>query len=391
GAGRALVAGGLGVSADRDAARAALLDGFLPDVPISAVPERKDAGFREVGLPYAPDAAITKHLAAFLSSHGSVAGANEGDPARPDAVLFNGGFFASPVLRERLLGALSEWFPEGERPLALANDRLDLAVSRGAAYFGLVRRGLGVRVEAGLARTYYLGAEDGDKGEPRAVCVVPAGTQPGDTVALPDTPVRVRVGRPVELPIFSSGVRLTDPAGSVHPLDEGQFAPLPPIRTVLKGRQRDGDELPALLEAGLSEIGTLDLAVRETRSDGTAGKRWQLSFDVRSTTRTDLAAHAGIGEAAGVVDEGAVAAVDTVLDAAFGSPDGSVKPSLKPRKVNDALAEAADSPRSDWPPTLLRSVWEGLMNRDAGRRESPAREARWLNLLGYALRPGYGV
>ena len=391
GAGRALVAGGLSVAADRDAARGALLEGFLPEVPVTAEPDRKDAGFREVGLPYAPDAAITRHLARFLSTHGAVAGATEGEPARPDAVLFNGGFFASPVLRERLLGALSDWFPTGDRPTALANDRLDLAVSRGAAYFGLVRRGLGVRVEAGLARTYYLGAEDGEHGEPRAVCVVPAGTQPGETVRLPDTPVRVRVGRPVELPVFSSGVRLTDPAGSVHSVDETQFAALPPIRTVLRAKGKDGDELPALLEAGLSEIGTLDLAVRERREDGTSGKRWRLSFDVRSTTRTELSAHAGAGEAAGVADDDTLAAIDSVLDDAFGSRDGSAKPSLKPRKVNDALAEAAGSPRSDWPPTLLRTIWEGLMDREAGRRESPAREARWLNLLGYALRPGYGV
>ena len=400
GAGSKLLGGGLTVSASRDAARNALFEGFLPYVGIDAEPERRDAGFREVGLPYAPDAAITRHLARFLSTHGAVAGAGEGEPARPDAVLFNGGFFASPLLRTRLLGAICSWFDgsptaadddgsglsDGWAPTKLANDRLDLAVSRGAAYFGLVRRGLGVRVEARLARTYYLGAEGGEAGEPRAVCVVPAGTRPGETVRLPDTPVRVRVGRPVELPVFSSGVRLTDPAGSVHAVDETQFASLPPIRTVLQSRARAGDELPALLEAGLTELGTLDLAVRERRDDGTAGKRWRLSFDVRSTTRTDLSAHTGLGEAAGVTDDATLAAVEGVLEEAFGSA-----PSLKPREVNGALADAAGSPRSDWLPTLLRSLWEGLMDREAGRRESPAREARWLNLLGDALRPGYGV
>ena len=406
GAGSKLLGGGLTVSASRDAAREALFGGFLPSVPIDAEPERRDAGFREVGLPYAPDAAITKHLARFLSTHGAVAGADGDEPARPDAVLFNGGFFASPLLRTRLLETIASWFDapgspsplggappgDGWAPTVLANDRLDLAVSRGAAYFGLVRRGLGVRVEAGLARTYYLGAEAGEPGasapggNKHAICVVPAGTRPGETVRLPDTPVRVRVGRPVELPVFSSGVRLTDPAGSVHPVDEAQFASLPPIRTVLKSRGADGDELPAVLEAGLSEIGTLDLAVRERRDDGTAGKRWSLSFDVRSTTRTDLSAHAGVGEAAGVADDATLAAVSAVLDEAFGP-----NPTLKPKEVNGALAAAAGSPRSDWPPTLLRSIWEGLLEREAGRRESPAREARWLNLLGYALRPGYGV
>ena len=384
GAGSKLVAGGLTVACDAGAARDALLAGFLPDVPVDAVPEER-TGFREVGLPYAADAAITKHLARFLATHGAVAGAGGGEPARPDAVLFNGGFFASPVLRETLLSRISGWFGGGFAPEVLEHDRLDLAVSRGAAYFGLVRRGRGVRVEAGLARTYYLGAEGGDGGGRRAVCVVPAGTRPGETVALPDTPVSVRVGRPVELPVLSSGTRLTDSAGSVHEVDDAAFTALPPIRTVLKARGHDGDELPAVLEAGLTELGTLDLAVRE-RTDGTrAGKRWSLSFDVRGTTRTDVGFHGGAGEAAGVVDDDAKAAVAAVLADCFGPGD------LPPKRVNAALADAAGLSRDDWPPTLLRSVWEALMDLEPGRRKSAAHEARWLNLLGYALRPGYGV
>ena len=386
GAGSKLVAGGLTVACDRDAARDALLTGFLPDVPVTAEPEEK-TGFREVGLPYAADAAITKHLARFLSTHGAVAGAADGESAKPDAVLFNGGFFASPVLRRTLLDRVGGWFADFT-PEVLEHDRLDLAVSRGAAYFGLVRRGRGVRVEAGLARTYYLGADEGgadDGAGRRAVCVVPAGTRPGETVALPDTPVAVRVGRPVELPVFSSGTRLTDPAGSVHDLDETAFTALPPIRTVLKARGNDGDELPAVLEAGLTEIGTLDLAVRERTTGGKSGKRWSLSFDVRGTTQTDLSFHAGEGEAAGVVDDDAKAAVAAVLHDCFGGGD------LKPKRVNAVLAEAAGLPRDDWPPTLLRATWETLMDLEDGRRRSPGHESRWLNLLGYALRPGYGV
>ena len=303
-------------------------------------------------------------------------------------MLFNGGFFASPVLRETLLSRIGGWFDDFT-PEVLEHDRLDLAVSRGAAYFGLVRRGRGVRVEAGLARSYYLAADPAGAGDDpagrRAVCVVPAGTRPGEAVELPDTPVAVRVGRPVELPVFSSGVRLTDPAGSVRELDDAQFTALPPIRTVLKARGRDGAELPAVLEAGLTELGTLDLAVRERTAGGKSGRRWSLSFDVRGTTRTDIGFHAGGGEAAGVVDDDAKAAVAAVLHDCFGGGG------LKPKRVNAALADAAGLPRDDWPPTLLRSVWGTLMDLEDSRRKSPGHEARWLNLLGYALRPGYGV
>ncbi|GIW95814.1 MAG: hypothetical protein KatS3mg110_3855 [Pirellulaceae bacterium] len=31
------------------------------------------------------------------------------------------------------------------------------------------------------------------------------------------------------------------------------------------------------------------------------------------------------------------------------------------------------------------------MEHESGRRKSPAHEARWLNLVGFALRPGYGL
>ena len=151
---------------------------------------------QEFGLPYAPDPAITRYLAAFLTSHRhageetSVAdGQQQGraggrDPARPDIVLFNGGVFASPLIRQRLLDVLWSWFNRDDddwSPVLLDNERLDLAVSRGAAYYGSVRRGRGVRIAAGLARSYYIGVE-GDA--PMAVCLVPGSAEPGQELDL---------------------------------------------------------------------------------------------------------------------------------------------------------------------------------------------------------------
>ena len=174
--GAKLIGGGLRAAANRDTVRRLLIDGFLPQTPLAAPPHARPSGFQEFGLPYAADPAITRHLAAFLTAHrdilaeDAVAGSAAGvDPARPDVVLFNGGFFASDVLRERLLSVLGDWFTDGVtgppdtpplyRPAVLDNDRLDLAVARGAAYYGLVRRGHGVRIAAGLARTYYVGVD----------------------------------------------------------------------------------------------------------------------------------------------------------------------------------------------------------------------------------------
>lgn len=404
GRGSGLIGGAMRVTAEREKVRSLLLDGFLPAVPLEAKPEARQSGFQEFGLPYAADPAITKHLAAFLTSHRRVLAdeiASGRDPARPDAVLFNGGFFASPVLRERLLEVLSGWFTvDGApyQPVVLDNDELYLAVARGAAYYGLVRRGHGVRIAAGLARTYYVGVEslelradrqdDGEVSRPSnlepgllAVCLVPAGTEAGEVVELEEPSFRLRVAEPVELPIFTSAVRLTDKPGAQIPADREQLTALPPIRTVLRSRRAEEGVIPVRLRAGLSEIGTLDLSCHEIEGN----RSWKLQFDVRSATQTDVEAHESAAEAEGVLDEAVWAECRAVIDSVFGS-DGTEKPGGVVKRLTDAVG----SPRDDWPTSLLRRMWELLLDLEAGRRKSPEHEARWLNLTGFALRPGYG-
>ena len=115
-----LIGGGLRVELDREAARRVLLDGFFPFVGLADKPQKQQSGFREFGLPYAPDPAATRYLAAFLTAHrhagddrtgqGGEDRAGGTDPARPDIVLFNGGVFASPLIRQRVLDVLASWF-----------------------------------------------------------------------------------------------------------------------------------------------------------------------------------------------------------------------------------------------------------------------------------------
>ena len=167
GSGAKLIGGGLQAQVTREEVEKLLLDGFLPQSSISEMPVAGQSGFREFGLPFASDPAITRHLAAFLSAHGEVANSETGNTAvaaRPDVVLFNGGFFASSILRSRLMDVLSSWFAQSSQdgsqenwqPVVLDNDRLDLAVARGATYYGMVRRGEGIRIAANLARSYYV-------------------------------------------------------------------------------------------------------------------------------------------------------------------------------------------------------------------------------------------
>ena len=362
--GSRLVAATRSLEVDRDTLRTVLLDGFLPRCDLSERPEARQSGFQEFGLPYASDPAITRHLAAFLVRSGE-----RGEPIRPDLLLLNGGFFASPILRERLLDVIADWF---DPPELLDCDDLFGAVAFGAACYGRSRRGLSAKIAAGLPRTFYVGVGE------QAVCVAPAGLEPGDPVVVEEPQFRLALSRPVEFPIYSSAVRLDDAAGELLTPSDGELTPLPPIRTVLRGRQR-AEAATVQLEAGVSELGTLDLGCRDVET----GKRWRLQFDVRSTTQTDRVAHTGAGESVGVVDDETLAAASAVIDA--------FPTSKKPSRLMRDLETAIELPKEQWPPTLLRAMWERAIALPDEPRSRPGWEARWIHLLGYCLRPGYGV
>lgn len=395
GTGSKLIGGGVRVEVDREEARRKLLDGFFPYVDLDDKPQKQQSGFQEFGLPYAPDPAITRYLAAFLTAHRHAGDeANEGDgreqgraggrdPARPDIVLFNGGVFASPLIRQRLLDVLQSWFRKQDgdwSPVILDNERLDLAVSRGAAYYGSVRRGRGVRIAAGLARTYYIGVE-GDV--PMAVCLVPGSAEPGQEIDLTQRRFDLLVHQPVEFPLYVSSIRLADQPGELLPVDREQMTPLPPIRTALKTRgKKQAGSISVYAHARLTEIGTLDLWCTEVDSK----RSWRLQFDIRSATQTDIEASETIGEAEGIVEEASWDACQALMDNTFG-PDGKDSPEALVKQ----LAAALGTERFEWPMSLLRRIWESLMDLEPGRRKSAVHEARWLNLLGYSLRPGYGL
>ena len=395
GTGSRLIGSGLTTDVTREETEALLVDGFFPQVALADKPAQRRSGFQEFGLPYAPDPAITRYLAAFLSAHRHVAmeeaeAPTDHDPARPDIVLFNGGVFESPVLRHRLLQLLSDWFSRDGtiwQPLLLENERLDLAVAHGAAYYGMVRRGVGVRISAGLARAYYIGVGSSAGGTAGALCLVPAGVEEGQGVDLLEHRFRLLIRQPVEFPLYVSSTRLTDKAGELVDVDTEQMTPLPPIRTVLQSGKKGaaGEAVNVNLHARLSEIGTLELWCGEV--DGP--RRWRVQFDVRAATQTDVAGHLGVGERAGLVDEELLDACRSLIRETFAQP--SAKSGDPPDGLMKRLSAATQMSRQEWPPTLLRGMWEELIAAEPGRRLSQNHEGRWLNLTGFALRPGYGL
>ncbi len=396
--GSKLIGGGTQLMIHRHEVESLLVDGFFPLVSLDERPAARQSGFQEFGLPYASDAAVTRHLAAFLSVHRHVAQddippAPGVDPARPDILLFNGGVFESPRIRQRLIDVLSRWFSSADRawsPQVLENDRLHLAVARGAAYYGMVRRGVGVRIAARLARSYYIGFDQAlttlelDPPQPTSVlCIVPGNAEPGTEIDLLDRHFQLRLSQPVEFPLFVSSVRLTDKPGELVVFDPAQLKPLPPIRTALRSRRKSDDDLVTVqIHVHLTEIGTLELSCREVAAD----RSWRLDFDIRSATQTDREALESAAESLGVIDDSIWLDLRRALTSVFGP-----QPTSAPESLMKDLAAASGIVRDDWPPTLLRRIWGELLDMEAGRRRSAVHEARWLNLLGYALRPGYGV
>lgn len=392
--GARLIGGSLQLEITRDDLVQLVTEGFLPSVRLEEKPIRHQSGFQEFGLPYAADPAITRQLAAFLLS--AAHGDNPADSSnavtalaaaksRPDIILFNGGFFASPILRSRLTDAVRQWFHTGKAdwsPLVLQNDRLDLAVARGAAYFGMVRRGMGVRIIAGLARTYYVGVDQAD-GSQMAMCLIAAGTEPSPELTVIDREFSVRTSEPVEFPILVSGSRLTDQPGQLIPFDPQQMSALPPIRTVLTTRRRNETQsVRAKISVRLTEIGTLEIWCQQLDEN----RRWQLQFDVRSVTETDREAHTGTAERSGIVDSELLQSAQQVIRSVF-QPGSSESPDGIARRIGAAIGMS----RQDWPPSLLRGLWSELIDLESCRQRSPNHESRWLNLAGFCLRPGFGM
>ena len=390
-AGSKVIGGGLQIVVSRPEVQELLVEGFVPRAGLTEKPARRQSGFQDFGLPYAADPAITRYLAAFLTSHRFTSDDSPehdwqkkqlADPARPDVVLLNGGFFASPVLRGRLLDVLSSWFSppnEAWTPLVLDNPRLDLAVAQGAAYYGMVRRGAGVGIVATLARSYYIGV-GGDK--PRAVCLAPGNAVAGQDFEIRDIDLLLTLAEPVEFPLYVSSTRLVDPPGTMIDIDLEELTPLPAIRTVLhSGRKREPQHANVRLHAHLSEVGVLELSCREIDSS----RSWRLQFDIRATTQTDVTTHESDAEGEGFLDETTLAACREQIERVFGP--AAIE---KPEALMKGLVQVLEMDKHKWPTSVLRRLWEMLMEFEAGRRRSMAHEARWLNLSGYTLRPGYG-
>jgi hypothetical protein len=295
--GSRLIGGSIRTELTREEVTATLVEGFFPQVEAGARPvSRPRTGLTQLGLPYAQDAAITRHLAAFLTRQiGATADlASIGAPAanasflHPTAILFNGGVFKSALLAERIMDILNGWVTTEGAPAArrLEGADLDLAVARGAAYYGYVRRGGGVRIRGGTAQAYYVGVESALPAVPgiappvQALCVAPFGMEEGSAADLPPQEFGLVVGEPVRFRFFGSSVRRQDQVGTrLDDWTAEEIQELGEIELTLPADTRTpGEIVPVKLRAAISEAGTLRLEAIPREGD----ERWQVEFDVRS-------------------------------------------------------------------------------------------------------------
>lgn len=291
--GSSLIGGSIRTSLTREAVVKTVVEGFFPAAPIAERPQMSQrGGLTTLSLPYAQDPRITVHLSAFLARHAEALQTDmkqgSGTFIHPSVILLNGGVFRARELVDRLCAVINQWLEAdgGNKARLLDGVDLDLAVSRGAAYYANVRRGSGVRIRGGTASAYYVGVESSVPAVPgvspplEALCIAPFGMEEGSESVLPPYEFGLIVGEPVHFRFFSSNVRRQDEVGTrLDWWDEGELEELTSIEITLptEGYQQ-GEVVPVAMAAGVTETGTLRLEAIARDS----GQRWKVEFEVRA-------------------------------------------------------------------------------------------------------------
>lgn len=286
GTGSSLIGGTIKTELSQEDTESSILNGFFPLCGNEASPKSDSSiGIRELGLRYEADPAITHHLAQFIRNSFRT----DSQCKQPTAVLFNGGVMKATALRNRVMDTLNTWQPGAEEGIReLASSDYDLAVAKGAAYYGLARRGQGIRIRSGLGRSYYLGvaasmpAVPGMPAPVKALCVAPFGMEEGTRAELADQEFVLVVGEPVRFEFLSSSTRFEDIIGDIIEDWSGEVSPITTLEATLEGET--GTAIPVTLEISVTEVGTLEVwCVSKEKQE-----RWKLEFNVREKDNGNL-------------------------------------------------------------------------------------------------------
>ncbi|MGO2511428.1 Hsp70 family protein [Marinomonas polaris] len=367
GGGSRLIGGSQKFDVSRETLLEQIRSGFFPLVNCDDKVQKSDYAMHTLGLPYESDPAFTRHLAAFLQQHKAVIEAATGS-TMPDAVLFNGGLFNSPVLKARLLEQLNTW---SSKPiLACSADEPNDAVAKGAAMYLNALAGESTRIESGVAHSLYLKV-----GENEFVGILPKGTLKGETIHLEEE-FFVTLGQQVQFPLYRSDDHIDCGVGKVR--DQEGLHYISTLMTELDG-SIDSQETAVTLSVQMTEVGVLQVVLNANNQKD----QWRLDFSTQVSSSQESEQsddsgllHANMGQA------------EEHLAKCFSSAGQKQNPDLV-KSLKQDLDQLLGN-RDDWNLATSRRLVDKLLSLKSGRTKSAQHERQWLQLMGYCLRPGFG-
>ena len=347
-----------------------LLEGFFPLVTAGEHPLKGAPGLREMGLPYAKDPAVTRHLSDFLRARPAV-----------DFVLFNGGLTKSPAIRQRILDNLIRWQPD-HAPKVLENADPDLAVARGAARFLHLRAtGDTSRIEAGASHAYYIRVSPDS-----ALCVLPQGAPAEQVFTTGQADLRALVGKPASFALLRNARRPDDQSGDVVSTDAEGFSDLPPVETILAppagSRVPGNPSIRVKIRTCLRSTGLLRVELLCAEPGLRWDAPWPLDFSLRGRTAQPQMRSVDTSDAVTRSGEQLIALFD---------PTRKTRQKLTANTVFTIGEKALENQKSGWTGGIVRRLFDMWLAAAPSRLESPEHEETWLHLAGWFLRPGCGM
>jgi molecular chaperone DnaK (HSP70) len=347
-----------------------LLEGFFPLVTAGEHPLRASPGLREMGLPYAKDPAVSRHLSDFLRGRQPV-----------DFILFNGGLTKSPAIRRRILENLSRWQP-GHMPKVLENTDPDLAVARGAARFLHLRTsGEASRIEAGASHSYYMRV-----GQSSALCLLPQGAPADEDFTVGHSDLRALVGKPASFELLRNARRPDDESGDIVDTHDEGFSELPALETILvppQGSRAPSDpSVRVKIRTCLRSTGLLRVELLCAEPGLRWNDPWPLEFSLRGRAAAPQKRFADTSDAVMRAGEQLAALLD---------PSRKTRQKLTANTIFTVGEKALSNPKSAWAGGIVRRLFDIWLEAAPQRFNSADHEESWLHLAGWFLRPGCGM
>ena len=356
-----------------------IVNGFFPGIDSNTPAPHKKSGIQTMGLPYVADPALTKYLLHFLIYANKVSLLNENNSVngllRPDKILFNGGTMIPEIIRQQVLKVINGWFSGSESIVELDSRNLSLAVAYGASYYARTRRGEGVKVKSGTVLSYFLKVADNDGENEKFVCVMPRGIDENIDIAAPLS-FSLSANCKVKFPLYSSATRLGDKPGDlVHNDEELTF--ISSLMSVIRFGKTDKRDVKTEIVTELTETGVLKIWLQAKETN----HKWPLNFDIRLLTEEN--SETDSGDVVILDNEKIENACDSVNSVFTNGSDGI-------ESIVKDIETIFELPKNQWPVHALRNLADKMLDIPYELLKLPKREAKWLNLCGFCLRPGFG-